>query len=333
MYRNNKASVMPLVALLLTTILGMGALVLDVSQAYTSQTKVKNALDLSALAGISQLTSQSNIPNVKSTALDFLNNNLINTITNFNSISLDNENLLIQVGVYDFINMTFTPNELAQNINAIMISYTYDSPSFLGNIFMGNRTRVSDGACAVKQVAGQMPPGGGFPVAIQSSVLAQARANANMVDLVQSGDSNSFFSAFMSNSASAGDIKNIIDYFQNEPTGIKPPSLTTGETFQINNGNLTSVYMSINSDYFIGMTFVSPIVSVNDGFSSMVTVQGFVGFTINNIYQNMNQYHIEGTIIPGYIDNTWSGLTISAGPGNISSQDQALLANSFGLTQ
>lgn len=47
----------------------------------------------------------------------------------------------------------------------------------------------------------------------------------------------------------------------------------------------------------------------------------------------MNEYHIEGTIIPGYIDNMWSGLTIYAGPGDINPQDQGLLANSFGLIQ
>ena len=334
MLRNNQGSVMPLVALLLTTVLGMGALVIDISQAYTNQTKVKNALDFASLAGISQLINQQDVSAAKNIALNFLNNNLTSTIPSFNNLSLNSEGLSIQVGVYNINNMTFIQDELNPNVNALMISYTYNSMSFFGQIFSMNNTQVFDSTTTVKQIAGQMAPGGGFPLAINRTELTMARANNNMIDLVQSGGGeNSYFTTFMSENANANDITEIINYFINQETGISPPSLTVGETFAINNGTIMSVYMTLDPNYFIGMTFISPIVSVNGGFTNMVTVEGFVGYTINNIYDVMNVYHLEGTIIPGYIDNMWGGLTIYAGPGDINPQDQELLSNSFGLIQ
>ncbi len=338
MHRKNKGSVLPLTALLIAALVAMGGLAIDMSYAYLNQTKIKNAVDLAALAGVSQLINQSNTQVAKDTALQYLNDNLTMSLPSFLPLTIGNPALSIQIGFYDTINMAFITEQddddsNNNNINAIRVSYTYNSSTFLAPIFMAFNVQTSDRATAIKQVAGRMAAGGGFPLALQSSLLPSARQNNNMIDLVQSGTANSFFTAFMDSTASASDINQIIDYFINQTSGASPPSLTVGQSFQINNGALASVYMSLDLTNFVGMTFVSPIVTVDDGFSSMVTVQGFVGYTINDIYMIGNDYHIAATIIPGYIDNRWSGLTIQSGPGSIPPADQPLLANSYGLIQ
>ena len=329
--RNRKAIVAPFFALLITVIIGLGGVVLDLSQAYSIKAKIKNAVDAAVLASISQLITNSDTTNGKNVALNFLNSNLTNTINSFQPLTLSSEGLSIQVGVYDFNTMTFTTNEESPGINAIMVSYNYNYSTFLANIFMINNFQISDQAVAAKQIAGKMAPGGGFPLALEYMVLSDAKLNNNMIDLVQSGVANSFFTAFMNDTASANDTKDIINYFINQNTGMSPPELSVGEIFQINNGSLTTVYMSLDPICFEGMTFVSPIVRLQDGFSNTVQVEGFVGFTINDIYKVGNDYHVAGTIIPSYIDNHWSGLTIAAGPGNIPQEDQSLLATSFAL--
>ena len=333
MCRNEHGIAMVFFAIMMVVVIGLGAMVVDLSQAYSIKTRIKNAVDLSTIAGISQLVNQSSVVGVKNVALNYLNDNLAMTIPSFSPLVLSSEGLSIQVGVYDPSSMNFTWNENSPSVNAIMISYSYYSMNILGSVFMIDNIQISDSSTALKQPAGGVPPGGGFPLAIQSSLLAQAKANNNMLDLVTGGIQNSYFSAFKSNDASANDIKDILDHFQNPLVGEKSPSLTVGQEFQINNGSLTSVYMALNESFFEGKTFVSPIVQADQNFTNMIKVQGFVGLTINDIYKVGNDYHIAATIIPGYIDNTWSGLTISAGPGNISVEDQSLLATSFGLVQ
>ncbi|MBI3589903.1 MAG: Tad domain-containing protein [Candidatus Melainabacteria bacterium] len=318
---------------LIVVIIGLGAIVVDISEAYVNQTKIKNAIDSSALAGISQLVNPANIPEVKNVALNYLNSNLIMTLPSFTPLDLSSEGLLLQAGIYNFSSMTFTTNEVDSNVNAIMISYTYNFMTLLSPILGINNLQVSDTVTAAKQTAGRMSPGGGFPLVVNSSVLSDARINNNMIDLFQAGTANSFFTAFMDSSASSNDINQIISYFIDMTTGVEPPSLTVGDSFQINNGNLTTAYMNLASSAFIGKTFVSPIVSLDVGFTNKIMVEGFVGFIINNIYMIGNDYHIAATIIPAYIDNKWSGLILYGGSGNINPQDKPLLAASFSLVQ
>ena len=329
--RNEKGFVVVFFAILLIAILGFGSLVLDLGQAYSIRTRVKNAVDFSCIAGVSQLITSADVANAKSTALQYLNNNLSTLLPSFDTLSLNNPDIAIQIGIYNFNTMGFTQDEGNPYPNAIMVSYTYRSIPFLAIVFMVDNIQISESTTAAKQIAGNMAPWGGFPLALDSSLLSIAKNNNFMVDLIQSGAANSYFASFNSNGASANDIKSIVDYFQNQTIGISPPALMVGDDFQINNGNLSTVYMTLDSTYFEGRTFVTPIITLDQGFTSMVTVQGFIGLTINDVYKVGNDYHISATVLPKYVDNTWSGLTVGTGPGNISGQDQTLLATSFGL--
>ncbi len=331
--RNERGLAVAFFAILLTSILGLGSLVIDVSQSYSLRTRIKNAVDFASIAGVSQLSNSTDINNAKNTALQYLNDNLSMLLPSYSTLTLDNPDVSIQVGSYDFNGMTFVENEVSPSTNAIRVYYSYKSVPFLAIVFMIDNIQISESAVAAKQIAGNMAPGGGFPLALNSSLLSIANNNNNMIDLVQSGIANSYFTSFNSDNANASDIKEIIDYFQNQSIGVSPPALMVGEHFQISNGNLTSVYNQLDSTYFEGKTFVSPIITLDQGFTNNVTVQGFVGITIDDVYKIGNDYHIAATVIPKYIDNMWSGLTVGAGPGNIVLDDQALLATSFGLVQ
>ena len=116
MKRSKKGMIAAFLVLMIPVILGMGALVTDVSLKYANQTKVKNAVDFASLAGISQLTSQSNISNAKQVALTYLNSNLTASLPSFTSLSLNSQGLSIQAGIYDFSSMSFTVNEQSPNV-------------------------------------------------------------------------------------------------------------------------------------------------------------------------------------------------------------------------
>lgn len=313
-------------------ILTLGALVVDAAFSYSLKAKLKSAVDFSALAGVSQLTDATSISKAKASALEYLNENLSKYDSNFQGLNLNSSDLTIQVGIYDFTAMTFTENELTPN--AIRVNYKYKSMTYFGNLIMSTEEiNIRNSTIAAKRIAGQAAPGGGFPLAINSSVLSLARNNSNTVDLIQKGDmENSYFTSFMSSSANTDDIRQILRYFEDGTSGERSPSLRVGEEFQINNGSINAIFMSIDPTNFINMTYIVPVVDLDGRSSNKVEVKAFVGLKINDIYRDMsNDYHVLGTIIPGYIDNNWGGLSIAAGPGDISPQDQSLLANAFGL--
>lgn len=334
MHRNVRGSIVPFVALILVILLALGALGIDISNSYSSQTKVKNALDLAALAGISQLSGPQTVSQARNTSLQYLNDNLTMNLPSFQALTIPNDNLSIQLGVYDFMNMTFTWDELNPNVNSIMISFNYNVMTFLATVLSRQNVLVGDNTTAAKQPAGQLAPGGGFPLLIDSMALSLAMANNNMVNLEQTGNNaNSYFTSFSNQNANASDIRNILRYLQDPSTGTRPPGLSINNQFDVNvnNGQLGSVYMDLNSASFEGMTFVAPVGSLTN--NNEARVDAFVGVRINDVYQNMGDWYIDITILPGYIDNTWSGFTIGSGIQNINPGDTSLVANSFGLVQ
>lgn len=334
MHRNLHGSIVPFVALILVTLLALGALAIDISNSYSAQTKVKNALDLAALAGISQLNGPQTVSLARSTALQYINDNLSMNLPSFETLVIPNNNLSIQLGVYDFTNMTFTWDELNTNVNSIMISFNYNVMTFLATVLSRENVLVGDNTIAAKQPAGELAPGGGFPLVIDSAALSQARANNNMVNLEQTGNnSNSYFTSFSNQNANANDIRDILSYLTDPTSGTRPPGISVNNGFDVNvnNGQLGSVYMDLNSVSFEGMTFVAPVGSLTN--NNEARVDAFVGVTINDVYQDMGDWYIDITILPGYIDNTWSGFTIGSGIQNINNNDTSLVANSFGLVQ
>lgn len=331
MPRNKKGVALPLVAVMLTTLLGIGALVIDLAEGYSLKTRIKNAVDLSVLAGVSQLTdtSSQSITNAKDTALSLLNSNLTMSIVGFSTLNLSSAGLSIQTGVYDSSTMTFTATESSSSINALKVSYTHTAMTTLGSIFMINTLDISDNTIASKQIAGQIAPGSGFPLAIYTTTLTSALSNSNMVDLYSAGTmDNSFWTVYTDSNPSTTDINNLVDYFQ-YGTGVKPPAVTVNNSFAINDGGMGGVFMNLNSSILLNMIYLFTV--IEDNATTTAMAQGFVAGTINSIVNSMGDRYIGITIIPGYIDNTYGGSGIGTGVGSVGSSEQALLTNSFGL--
>ena len=330
--RGNQGLAIPLFALMLTSIIGLGALVLDIGQAYLVKTKLTNALDQAVLAGVSQINSGTSITTVKNTALTYLNNNLSMTLYSFQDLTLSSSDLTVQVGVYDSSTMTFTVNEAIPPANAIKISYTYTSTTFFAPIFMINNLQIQDSAIATKKIAGYMGPGAGFPLALYTSALTSALSNSNMVDLYNSGgmSDNSSWTDYTSSNPSTTDIRNVVDYFQTG-NGTKPPAVTVNDSFAINDGGMGGVYMDLEPSILESMTYILSV--IEDMASGTAMAQGFVAATIDDIVDSMGSQYISITIQPTLIDNTYGGLGIGPGVGNVGSSEQSLLANAYGLVQ
>ena len=327
--RNNKGISAAFFTMMLSVFIGTCCMVIDVSQTYSYKSRLKTACDLASLAGVSQLVSSSNISDAKNAALNFLNTNLSSNLPGFTSLTQSSPNLIIQAGVYDSSNATFSWDETNPSVNAIKVEYVYPSASNLAEYFMITTINISGSAIASKQPANSASVGTSFPLIILDHALSTASVTGNTAVLSQAGsDQNSYFSAFDS-SANQNDINQIIYNFQNG-TGVQSPSIATNATYTADISSPDGIYTSLNESLLEGRTFVFPIGAVN---GSDGTIVGFAGATINDIDTVAKTISI--TFIPGYIDNTFGGATIT-GNGEVGITEPvelALLANSFLLVQ
>lgn len=331
MLRNQRGTIIPFVIILLPVLLAMGAFVIDLSQAYSSQTRIKNAVDLASIAGISQLNGPASVSNAKNLILQYLNNNLTVTIPSFMALSLGSAGLTIQAGVYDFSSMSFTVDEANPSVNSLMVSYSYDSVFILAPIFMVTSSQLTGTATVAKQIAAKAQPGTGFPLVIYSTALDGADMNDYMITLYTGSNmDNSYWTTYTDSSPSTTDVNNVIDYFQTG-MGTPPPGITVNDDFAVNDGNMAAVLMSLDPNILVGMTFLFALVTPT--MDNEVIADGFLGGTINNIVNSMGEKYITITVTPGYIDNTYGGLQIGAGMTNVSQTNQSLLSNSYGLVQ
>lgn len=328
MIRNNKGIVAAFLVLMIPVVLGMAGYVTDLSIQYLNRTNVENAVDFSALAGISQLANQSNVSNAKQATLNYLNNNLTASLPSFSALSLNSQGLSIQVGIYDFMNMSFTFDEQSPNVNALKISYTYNSPMFLSQIFMISNVNITESAIAAKQPAGCASAGTGFPIVIDVSYLDTAAQNNNMLDL--SIMNQNYWTQFNNVNPNTTDVNNIINHFQSG-NGTSPPGVKVNDNIAINDGNMNAVFMTLDPAIVVGMNYIFPIVTINS--NSDATINAFVSATINQLASSMGQEYITITIVPGNIDNTFGGLQTCSGVANVSADNQSLLAQSFGIVQ
>jgi hypothetical protein len=302
---------------------------IDMAQTYSLASKVKTAIDLASLASISQLDGTSSIPTVKNTAVSYLNSNLSMTIPGFTNLTTASSDLSLQVGIYDSSTMTFTWDELSSSVNAIRISYTHTYTPLVLSYFMISAVPVTGTSGASKQIAGYMAPGTGFPLTIDTSTLATALASSNMIDLYASGSmDNSYWTDYTGSNPSTTDIRNVLDYFQ-EGSGTIPPGVGINDTFRVNDGGMGGAFNDLDSSVLVGMTYVFPVVTLTS--STTGRADGFIAATITGIVNSMGSKYISITIDPNYVDNTFGGLQVGTNATNVSSGNQSLLANAYGL--
>lgn len=314
-----------LVALLIVPLLGFVSLVSDLGEAYSIKSRTKSAIDLAAIAGISQLEDYTYASTSKSVSLSYLNDNLSNTLPGFTPLSLSSSNIDIQIGIYDSTTKTFTNDEFNPAANSIMINYSHVVDARFANVFMLNQFTLNNSVIASKEIAGYAASNTTLPLTIEESALTAALSNSYMVDLYQSsGGLNSHFTAY-DGSANSSDILNQFDHW-GIPTGSSPtPASKVDDVFTRYSGSTSTIYSSLPAGGLTGSTYIIPVVSRS---GNDVTIQGFVGATIDSIDTGSEYFSI--TILPAHIDNDTShgGLKVTK-RGNINTTNQPLLANSF----
>lgn len=338
MRRNNLGIALAFFAIMITALLSLGALVMDISHGYSIKTKLKNAVDLAALAGTSELTeiNAANVMAAKNKALDYLNDNLTMTIPDFSALTLSSTGLTIETGVY--ASMTFTPSDTNPTINALKVSYSYTANPLLGYVIMS--FNVADTAIAAKQIAGTAGAGTSFPLAISTMVLTDAAMNVNHEVTLTSDMADHYFTYYNTSGsyATSGtlNVTNIIfgyEYLPSQSSATAPPAVAVGSMYDYETIDNSSFYNTLDSAIYEGKTFIVPIVSTD---ASKVHIKAYVGFRLDSVVYDSGTmiYTVMGTIIPGYVDNTWGGLSIAMGVTDITDPDErALLVTATGLVE
>lgn len=329
--RNKNGVALVFMVMLLVSLLGLGGFVSDLAIAYTMQARIKNALDLSALAGISQMENTSYISTAKTTALNYFNTNLLSTIPGFTPIAISDPNLTIQGGVYDLSTGTFTLDEVSSDVNALSLSYMTQCMTYFSSIFMIDNINISATATVAKQPAGYIAPGSGFPLVAYESALTSALSNSNMVNLYANGGftDNSYWTDYTDSNPSTSDVRALLDYLQ-YMIGSAPPGVTVNDDFAINDGGMISVYMDLDPTVLIGMTFIFPV--IEDGAMITATAKGFIGARIDAIVDTGSDRYLSITIQPGHIDNTFGGAKVVMST-TVNPSNQSLLVDSFTLVE
>ena len=327
--RNKKGITLLLFALLIPIIIGYGAYVSDLGQAYSMQSRVKGAVDAGALAGISQLNDVSDLTDAKTTALTYINNNLSATIPGFSPLTLSSSNLTIEGGIYDTSNQTFTPDEVSSTVNAIKITLSHTFQNNLATYFMINSSTVQGVSIAAKTNAGGMPPGTGFPLIIMSADFCGDLAG-NTITLSPGDSGNGWWTAFDDMGGTA-EVIDILWYWQ-YGNGTAPTGLSVGEEFKKHNGSDSSVWMNVDAVALEGMEYIFPIGTDTGG--NMIRVDGFVGATVDDVDTSSEEATI--TIIDNYINNANGGTLVESGANTSAITGgcaEDLLTDAFQLVQ
>lgn len=329
--RNKKGIALALVALLIPVILAYGAYVVDLSQAYAVNSRIRNAVDLASLAGISQLQDEDNVSDAKNTALSVLNSNLSQTVMGFTALTLSSSSLTLQVGIYDFNGRTFTWDEASSSVNALKIAYSYNSMTNFTPSFITSSIMLTGNAIAAKQPAGYMPPGTGFPLVIGANSMALCSAMTSMITLDQAMSSNSWWTAFDSMGGTSQVLDILWYWMYGSGSGTQPSGLTVGEEFTRHLGSNANIYSNINPSLLEGNTYIFPVGTDTGG--NMIRTDAFVGATVDDV--DVVNEEIDITIIPGYIVNTYGGAKVSNSSNNsaICSSGGSYLSYAYTLVQ
>lgn len=333
--RNKSGVALAFFSIFIPVLIGFIGLVVDISQVYAYSSRIKSAVDMASLAGISQLQTVANITTAKTTALTYLNSNLTTTIPNFTSLSLGATGLTIQGGVYDFATSSWTFDESSSSVNSLKVAYTYSVNSLLANYFMISSFSTTSNSIAAKNYAGTALTGTAFPQAVNESALTTALAASNVVNLYvdAGGSTNSYFTSFDSSPTSSEVINDFLHF--RTGGGTYPTSISVGSTYTYITSAFTKAIVFITELFFwifsggTAGNFILPVVSESSG---TLTTKGFIGASITSFGLGAMGYYTTITIIPGYIDNTWSGCQLGTDP-TVTGSEKTLLANAYGIVQ
>jgi hypothetical protein len=294
-YERERGSVVVIVALGLTTLLGLGALVTDIGMFYAQKAKLQNAVDASALAGVQELPK--NPTSARTIAQDYASKN-------------------------DTSNITVTLNTSNSKITVVAEKKV---PTYLAKIW-----GIREGNLSAKASAMIVPPTalvGAAPLSIEKQefiygVPYTLKSGAGQIEL--SGRYKGWFGALQLGGSGAS------TYFDNLKYGYQK-SISIGDIIQVEDGNMSGptqqgVKARLDWDTRVPPnTFdnydrkapqilyvpVVEIVSREGGAVHSVKIVGFASFFLEGVTFNGDGSIITGRFIKTLVPNNQSSGSLS----------------------
>jgi hypothetical protein len=324
--RDQSGSVIVIVAILLTVLLGFAALAVDIGRLMVAKNELQNAADAAALAGASHLYPQ--IPPSSPSPPDWTTA----TTEATNSIGLnksDRETLTsgtVQAGYWDYASPPPGPSYTlkgtgippgAQDFAAVQVTIPIAVQHWLAPIIGINTSNVSAMATAVMASPGTAFEGATMPFAISEGAATQLNFYENFeiadIDGVKKCNRNG-------NPTQCGQWTTLLSDGSNSNSWIKDlikgaessPEVSIGGSINIVPGTRTSSYKEV-IDNLLGETVLLPVVrsdnpsqpDIPDSPGGYRTITGFVCFKIVSVYKHGNKSYITGHMVsPCYAAGT-----------------------------
>lgn len=298
-YKKEEGSILVLVALLMTVLIGMSALVLDLGLAYTYKSNLQKALDSTALAAVRELpavdTSSAKWTNAKDAAKKYAELNGALNLTDGDIIP-----------VYE--------NNIPSNkIIGIKIKGNTEVIYNFARIFGANSKVLNSSATAklltVKGMTGLLPLA--MPQAVMDIIEANnlqgqditLKLGPHKTDGVEDmrADFTAIFDALTNNSGWRGAINFIGtdgDYKKAMENGGYAGMVNIGDIVESSSGTMP---VNVEGEIILDKEYTVPVISKND--AGKLVVSGFVTFRVTSLEGNSDGSKKVSILTSSYISN------------------------------
>lgn len=279
-----RGSVVVLVALALTTLLGLCAIVTDIGLMYAEKAHLQNSVDAAALAGVRELPS--NPEEAKGIAIDYASKN---------GVISDDVHVIVD----------------ANNGSKIIVTASKQVPTHFARIWGITQELISVSANAV-----MVPPRevfGAIPLCIQEQVLVVGQSyelksgggsnesgfyfDDNENNKVKKKEEESGISGWYGAWKPTSDNENIYDYESDLADGYLGP-LRVGQIVDVNPGVMSGpTERGITKRIGIDPVVYIPIVNIIENTKTLQIV-GFAAFVLEGVSGNGNDSVVTGKYIP-----------------------------------
>ncbi len=308
-------------ALALTGVMMMAALVLDIGHLSTVKTEVRKAAEAGAIAGARALAlpkgvANWNWDNGRATAVSTVRQNFADQLSLGDFTSAN-----VQVGYWDMswdsktshnlLSQTITPT--IGQVAAVKVTITKSQggagssapvTSFFASIMGVDTMNVQSSAVAMVSPPTKIPYSDAFPFAVPYAFVDQHwQDNPPLIFRVATDQQNTSGGQWTSFKTT----ENGSNYIDGLILGTNTTdSLSVGDQIYIQNGEKSALYNTVQQNE-IG--HIRMLAVVLDGFSNgaYTTVKAYVPFQITNCSGSGNHPYVEGHFVPGWVPPKASG--------------------------
>jgi Flp pilus assembly protein TadG len=314
---DESGAVTVVVALLITVLLGVGALAIDIGHIYWVQNDLKKAAEAGALAGARGLWPQdlksatSRDPDPSTAATSALNTTLSNRVE---GVNLSADEITVEVGQWDYAGNFITPPAKSTDANGVRVTTRRNNVQmFLAQIFGIFSNNMTASATAVMDYA--VAIGGTLPIAVNKLYTTEDTPLT-----IVFGPSPSDNGGWFAKDPDTCSAKTLSDYINNNTC----PDLHIGDLLNLGNGEITSVIKDLNDRLNSQpgspkeLYCLLPVVET-DSFNHAEVIVDFVPFKITEANAHGNPKYIKGEVLElGTWENSKPGPHPSGHTGGLS---------------